>query len=139
MEPQSYLGRRDLWRDVSRGQLAKEGLLRFRSESLDPRDNANLMPAGSQGFHEQPIRFIAAAVRRIVKRIVRQQDSHYFEERSRRRRARSARLAGESSGERRSLGAVVCRNMSSNCEARKPLTKRSAACRDISDSRQSIS
>src|SRR5229473_1541417 len=93
---------------------AKKAVLLLRPEALDARNHSNFMPSGGQRFHEQPVRFVSASVRGIVERIVRQQYPHYFEERSRRRCARSARLAGERLGGPVCLGGGSSRSMSSN-------------------------
>ncbi len=71
------------------------------AEDADARYDAALVSAGGQGFEEQSIRFVAAAVGRIVERILGQQN---FEPRM---NAVNADKAGESIGvDRRSSAAI---------------------------------
>ena len=45
----------------------------FRSEPLDSRDDAHFVPSLGERFHQQSIRFVAAAVRWVIRRVVREQ------------------------------------------------------------------
>src|SRR5262249_26976082 len=95
VELDARLRRRHFWRNAARRETAQKLLLRRGTELLDARHYPHLVVPRAKGLHQQPVRFIAAAMRRIVKGILRQQDAHYFDARSRNRCKSRARRAGE--------------------------------------------
>ena len=63
-------------RNFACGQIAKILLMGCRTEARDTRYCEAGVAPRSQSFHQQPVGFVAAAVRRIVERVLRQQNAH---------------------------------------------------------------
>ena len=57
-------------------QFGKEARVLIGAEARQARDHTADMALARERLHEQPIRLVAAAVRRIVQRVLGQQDLH---------------------------------------------------------------
>ena len=69
---------RDLGRHPTGIQIADQLRLVGRTEPLDTGDDTGGVPAPGERFHEQPVGPVAAAMRWIVERIVREQNPHLY-------------------------------------------------------------
>ncbi len=62
--------------DTARLQFPQKFLVIGIAEVLDTSDNSDFVTAFGERLHQQPVRFIAASVRREIERVVRQEDTH---------------------------------------------------------------